>query len=148
MTGPAVLALFIHNQNRKEAPMSRKAWERSAALVRTLPGTVILQVIEICTGHNILKPGALAEAGLPAEVVTYLTRTYSSGDSPKQTLFVDDKPVRSLDGIWGLNALRHIAEAVGATYEEALGRGREASNIKSALHGHFSRPLDSPDDRQ
>ena len=63
--------------------MSKRTWERSAAIVRTLPGEVILKAAGHCSGHNILDPKAFSDAGIPAEVVEYLTRTYKSDGSPR-----------------------------------------------------------------
>jgi hypothetical protein len=56
--------------------MSKRSRERSAAMVRTLPGEVILKAASHCSGHNILDPKAFSDAGIPAEVVTHLTRIY------------------------------------------------------------------------
>jgi len=127
--------------------MSQKSWERSAALVRTLPREVILKAAGRCDGHNILDPKAFMDAGIPDAVVTHLTRTYQSDGSPKGSIFVNGKAVRSLKGIYGLDALRFFASALGVEYKDAIGRGFEASNIHSALHKHFStvgtaKPID------
>jgi hypothetical protein len=117
--------------------MPKTARERSAALLRTLPGPVILQAADLCTGHNILKPEAIIAAGIPESIVTCLTRTYRSGESPKESLFIDGRRVESLKGIWGLDSLRFFAGAFEVAYEEAFGRGTEAARIRAALHLHF-----------
>ena len=118
--------------------MSKKTWERSAALVRTLPGEVILKAAGHCSGHNILDPKAFSDAGIPTELVEHLTRTYKSDGSPKGSIFVGGKPVKSLEGIYGLDALRFFALALGVKYKDAIGRGFEASNIHVALREHFA----------
>jgi hypothetical protein len=118
--------------------MPKSARERSAALLRTLPGPVILQATDLCTGHNILKPAAMTEAGIPESVVTCLIRTYRSGETPKESLFVDGQRVETLQGIWGLDALRFFAGALDVEYEQALGRGTEAARIRTALHRRFA----------
>ncbi len=117
--------------------MSQKAWERSAALVRTLPREVVLKAANHCSGHNILDPKAFSDAGVPAEVVTHLTRIYKSDGSPKGSIFVDGQPVKSPEGIYGLDALRFFASALGVEYSDAIGRGFEAANIHRALQSHF-----------
>jgi hypothetical protein len=118
--------------------MSKQSWERSAALVRTLPGEVILKAAGRCDGHNILDPNAFIDAGIPDEVVTHLTRTYQLDGSPKGSIYVNGKAVKSLKGIYGSDALRFFASALGVEYKDAIGRGFEASSIYSALHKHFA----------
>jgi hypothetical protein len=124
--------------------MPKSARERSAALLRTLPGPVILQAAGLCTGHNILKPEAIIVAGIPESVVTCLTRTFSSGESPKESLFVDGRRIEPLEGIWGLDALRFFAGAFDVAYAEAFGRGTEAARIRAALHLHFEAAATPP----
>jgi hypothetical protein len=119
--------------------MSNKTWERSAAIVRTLPGAVILKAAGHCGGHNILDPKAFLEAGIPSDVVTHLTRTHKSDGSPKGSIFVRGHAVKSLEGIYGLDALRFFASALDVKYKDAIGRGFEASNIHVALREHFAR---------
>jgi hypothetical protein len=118
--------------------MSKSRWERSAAIVRTLPGEVILKAASHCSGHNILDPKVFSDAGIPAQVVTFLTRTYKSDGSPKGSIFVQGQAVKSLVGIYGLDALRFFASALDLKYKDAIGRGFEASNIHVALRQHFS----------
>jgi hypothetical protein len=114
--------------------MPKTARDRSAALLRTFPGPVILQAAGLCTGHNILKPEAIIVAGIPESVVTCVTRTFSSGESPKE----------SLEGIWGLAAIRFFAGAFDVAYAEAFGRGTEAARIRAALHLHFEAAATPP----
>ena len=118
--------------------MSKRSWERSAAIVRTLPGGVILKAAGRCSGHNILDPKAFLDAGIPEEVTKHLTRTYKSDGSPKGSIFVEGKSVKSLEGIYGLDALRFFASALELKYKDAIGRGFEASNIHVALRQHFA----------
>ena len=68
----------------------------------------------------------------------HLTRTYKSDGSPKGSIFVDGKSVKSLEGIYGLDALRFFASALDVKYKDAIGRGFEASNIHVALRPHFA----------
>jgi hypothetical protein len=122
---------------KMEDTMTKKSWERSAAVVRTLPGEIVLKAASHCSGHNILDPKAFSDAGIPAEVVTHLTRNYKSDGSPKGSIYVGGKPVKSLEGIYGLDALRFFASALGVEYRDAIGRGFEAANIHRALQSHF-----------
>ena len=101
-------------------------------------GRAILTAAALCDGHSILKPDALADSGLPQEVVGYLTRTYRSDGTPKGTVFVDGRPVAELRGVYGLDALRFFASSLGVEYRRALGRGFEASNIRDALSRHLA----------
>ena len=115
---------------------------RLVELVRQLPADVVLRIASLCDGHSILKPQAFADAGLPDQVVQHLTRTYRSDGSPKGTIFVDGQPVPELQGIYGLDCLRFLADGLDVSYRRALGRGFEASNIRTALAEHFTHPTD------
>jgi hypothetical protein len=112
--------------------------ERAAAALRACDPQVILRAAALCDGHCILKPEALLEAGLPAAVVEHLTATHRSDGTPKGTLFVAGQPVAELRGVYGLDALRFLAAALGVEYRRALGRGFEAANIRDALRRHVS----------
>lgn len=99
---------------------------------------VILKAADLCDGHSIFDPQAFLEAGLPAEVVDHVTRTYQSDpSSPKSTLFVHGQPVAEVSGVYGLDLLRFLAQALGVQHAPALGRGYEARRLQAALHAHF-----------
>jgi len=118
--------------------VTQKQYRRLADLARSMPPGAIRAAADLCDGHGIVRPEALVDAGLPVEVVAHLTRTHRSDGSPKGTLFVDGRPVESLTGVYGLDALRFLAAALGVEYRDAIGRGFEAQNIKAALAVHLS----------
>ncbi len=109
--------------------------------VRDCDGAVLLKAAGLCDGHCILAPQALLDVGLPAAVVEHVTRTYKSDGSPKGTIFVSGQPVAELRGVYGLDLLRFLAEALDVKYRSAIGRGFEAQNIQLALNQYFrSKP--------
>ncbi len=122
----------------------RTDFKKLTEQVCQLPPETILRAAARCDGHGILKPEALTDAGFPAEVVAYLTTRHQSDGSPKGTIFVNGEPVKELTGVYGLDALRFIADALDLKYQRALGRGTEAANIRSALHRHLGCSPNSP----
>jgi len=121
--------------------MDKRNYQKLAARVRALPPEVVLRAAAVCDGHTVLDPRAFLDAGLPMDVVDHLTRTHRSDPShPKSTLFVDGRPVEELSGVYGLDALRFLADALGVAYARALGRGFEARNIRAALQRHLATP--------
>ncbi len=117
--------------------MKSRDRNRLADTVRQLSPEILLKAASLCDGHSILKPEAFIEAGLPADVVEYLTRSYKSDGSPKGTIFVAGRPVKELKGVYGLDVLRFLASALGVEYRSAIGRGFEAQNIQQALRQHL-----------
>jgi len=118
--------------------MTQHDLNRIAELVRRTDPRAILRAAGVCDGHGIVEPAALIDAGLPEEVVAQLTATHRSGDDHKSTLYVDGRPVEAVTGVYGLDALRFIALALGVAYPTKLGRGSQAAAIRSALREHLS----------
>lgn len=118
--------------------MTRSRYQRICELIRACPPEVIHRAASRCDGHSIFLPQAFLDDGLPQEVVSYLTRSHRSDGTPKGTIFVEGQPVKDLEGIYGLDLLRLLAEALNITYRSAIGRGFEAQNIQSALRQHFA----------
>jgi hypothetical protein len=85
-------------------------------------------------GHSIFPADVLVELGWPAEAVEAVCTVHESGDSVKTTIFGrDGLPVKSLSGWYSLDVLRLIANVLGVTYEEKMGRGFQARAIYAAL---------------
>src|SRR4051794_16391597 len=117
--------------------MRKREYARLVDSTKQCSPEAILRAASLCDGHSILKPDALVAAGLPADVVEHLTTRYESDGSPKGTIFVGGRAVRRLTGVYGLDALRFMAAALGVEYRDAIGRGFEAQNIRAALHSHL-----------
>ncbi|CAN5621281.1 hypothetical protein BH10PLA1_BH10PLA1_17180 [soil metagenome] len=117
--------------------MTQTQYQNLVGQVRGSDKEVLLRAAGLCDGHSIVDPKAFIEAGLPATVVDHVTRTHKSDGSPKGTIFVSGQPVPELRGVYGLDLLRFLADALGVQYRSAIGRGFEAQNIQSALHQHF-----------
>ena len=116
--------------------MKKKDLQKLIELVRALPKDVVLKAAYRCDGWTIFKPEAFLDAGLPKEVVDYVTHTHGSDGSPKGTIFVEGEPVKALTGVYGLDLLRFLANALDIEYRRAMGRGFEAQNIQAALKQH------------
>ena len=113
--------------------MKQKDYQKLIEQVRALPAETILAAADQCDGHTIFKPQAFIDVGLPQSVVDHCTTTHSSDGSPKGTIFVEGHPVKELSGVYGLDLLRFLANALGVDYAAAIGRGFEAWNIQTAL---------------
>ena len=124
--------------------MRRREYEQLVDAVRRCGPEAILRAAARCDGHCILNPEALTEAGLPPAVVGHLTRTHRSDGTPEGTIFVAGEPVAELRGVYGLDALRFLAAALGVDYPPALGRGFEAANIRQALRRHLGAAPPTP----
>jgi len=117
--------------------VNKRNVQKVIAMVKDASPEVILRAAALCDGHSILDPKGFIDAGVPQPVVEYLTHTHQSDGSPKGTIFTDGQPVEELRGIYGLDALRFFASALGVEYRRAMGRGFEAANIQIALRQHF-----------
>jgi len=124
--------------------VKRRDYQQLADAMRRCGPEVILRAAGRCDGHSILKPEALADAGLPPAVVEHLTTTHRSDGTPKGTIFVAGQPVAELRGVYGLDALRFLAAALGVEYRDAIGRGFEAQNIQAALRRHLGETESPP----
>jgi hypothetical protein len=70
-------------------------------------------------------------------VVKHLARVHRSDGTPKGAIFVRGQPVKRLEGVYGLELLRFLADALDVQYTHAFGRGTEAARIRQALHEHL-----------
>lgn len=123
--------------------MAKKKLDHAVRLIRETNPAVILKAASLCDGHTILNPEAFIDAGLAAEVVEFATTTYKSDGSPKGTIFVRGEPVPELTGVYGLNLLTLLADALGVRYRSCMGRGFQASAIQEALRRHLLPPTSS-----
>lgn len=117
--------------------MTRSTFDTVQQTIRETDTDVLWRIATTCDGHGILDPRKLIEAGLPVEAVAYFTETLKSDGTPKGTIFVDGKPVDSLDGVYGLRLLEAIAMALNVTYPSFMGRGYQARVIQAALRSHL-----------
>jgi hypothetical protein len=124
--------------------MKRKEYQKLIEQVRTLPAETILTAAYRCDGHTIFKPEAFLDAGLPDNIVNHFTRSHGSDGSPKGTIFVNGDPVKELTGVYGLDLLRFLADALNVEYQEAMGRGTQARHIQAALKQHFDAGGSAP----
>ncbi len=97
---------------------------------------VILRAASVYDGHTI--PRRWPRRGC-REVVDALTTTYRSDGTPKGTIFVEGEPVPELRGVYGLDALKFMATALGVKLPSFIGRGFQAQGIQRALHDHFKK---------
>lgn len=117
--------------------MSRTTLDTAYRLIRDTVPAVLWRVATMCDGHGIIAPRKLIEAGLAEDAVSYFTETLKSDGTHKGTIFVEGKPVKSLDGVYGLRLLEAIASALDVTYLSFMGRGYQARAIQAALRVHL-----------
>ena len=116
--------------------------DRLVELVKQCGPEVILRVASICDGHTIFVPKVFVDAGLPAEIVEHLTTTHRSGGAPQSTLFVQGRTTPELRGVYGLDLLRFLADALSIEYQQPMGRGLEARKIHAALLRQLAPPAE------
>ena len=117
--------------------MTRPDYQKLVALIRQTDPQIILRVAGRCDGHTIFKPEAFTDLGLAPEIVEAFTHTHKSDGSPKGSIFVGGQAVQSLKGVYGLDLLEFLAQALDVKYRGCLGRGFQAAAIQQALQAHF-----------
>ena len=122
--------------------MSRTTFDTVQRIIHDTDPAVLWRIAAMCDGHGIIDPRKLSEAGLAEAAVNYFTETLKSDGTPKGTIFVEGKPVESLDGVYGLRLLEAMASALGVTYQSFMGRGYQARAIQAALRVHLG--VDEP----
>lgn len=97
---------------------------------------IVLAAADICDGHTIFTPDAFLEIGVPQELVDRCTFEHESDFSnPKYTISgPDGKPLETLKGVYGLDALASMVRDFDLDYEPKLGRGFQARVYQEALH--------------
>jgi hypothetical protein len=101
---------------------------------------VILAVADICDGHTIMKPKAFLDLGLHKDMVKAHTNVIKSDFSDhKSTIFgPDGKPVKSMEGVYGLDVLSDIVRQLKLEYRDFFGRGSQAREWQRAILAHFA----------
>ena len=103
--------------------------------------TAIESGVLIGDGHSIFPPTFYSTL-VEVEVLDRagLVRTFRSDYSnPKTTIFDRaGNPIDSMTGVYNLDVLEWIADALDVTYHPALGRGSQAQYIVNALRAWAS----------
>lgn len=96
----------------------------------------IYRLLDVCNGWGILRPESLIEFGLPEAIANELTEVFESNlFDHKATIYVEEKRVNQLRGIYGLRLLEYIAKRINADCSGviATGRGTQAEQLKEAI---------------
>lgn len=106
-----------------------------------IPAKVILAVADICDGHTIMKPAAFLKLGLHKDMVKAHTNvTHSDFSDYKATIFDNKtgKPVKSMEGVYGLDVLSDIVHQLKLNYHDFLGRGSQAREWQRVIEERFN----------
>lgn len=105
-----------------------------------IPVKVILAAADICDGHTIMKPEAFLKLGLHKDMVKAHTSVIKSDFSDhKSTIFgPDGKPVKSMEGVYGLDVLSDIVHQLKLEYRDYFGRGSQAREWQRVIVEHFN----------
>lgn len=105
-----------------------------------VPAKVIKAAIEMCDGHTILKPEAFLNVGVPPAMVKAHTHTIKSNfNDPKYTIFgPDGKPVKSMEGVYGLDVLADIVRQFNLECRDFFGRGSQAREYERVILEHLA----------
>jgi len=99
------------------------------------PSIEVVKAILSVVGGDV--PGIYPLATFPdvaQEWVKPLLRTYKSDGTPKGSITSDSgKSVKAIEGVYSLDLLRAVGDALGVTWQEAFGRGTEARRITAAI---------------
>ncbi len=83
-------------------------------------------------GHGIVSPAYYAERGFPLALVKHLERRIRSG-AGKYAITRPDETIGDVTGISSLTFHFFIANSLGLTYDEKLGRGSQARSLRQAI---------------
>jgi hypothetical protein len=118
-----------------------KAKNKDMTRWENIPAKVILAVADICDGHTIMKPKAFLELGLHKDMVKAHTNvTHSDFSDYKATIFDNKtgKPVKSMEGVYGLDVLSDIVHQLKLNYHDFLGRGSQAREWQRVIVERFN----------
>jgi hypothetical protein len=119
-----------------------KAKKKDMTRWANIPAKVILAAADICDGHSIINPEAFLKLGVPKAMVKAHTRTIKSDFSDHKATIFDNKtgkPVKSMDGVYGLDLLADIVYQLELPYREFFGRGSQARDWQRAIVEHFDK---------
>ena len=125
----------------KAAKPKAKAKNKDMTRWDNIPAKVILAVADICDGHTIMKPAAFLKLGLHKDMVKAHTNvTHSDFSDYKATIFDNKtgKPVKSMEGVYGLDVLSDIAHQLKLNYHDFLGRGSQAREWQRVIEERFN----------
>lgn len=109
-----------------------------------VPTGTIREVLELCTGHNILSTEALIERGIPEAIIQPLVSTHeSSRRSPSSMIFANDGGVLgAATGVYDLELLNAICRDYGVSTDTPyMGRGYQARDLRDRLTQHFEKSI-------
>ena len=117
-----------------------KAKNKDMTRWENIPAKVILAVADICDGHTIMKPEAFLKLGLHKDMVKAHTSVIKSDFSDyKSTIFgPNGKPVKSMEGVYGLDVLADIVHQLKLNYNDFFGRGTQAREWQRVIVEHFN----------
>lgn len=97
---------------------------------------VIRKVVEQIGGDGwtIYSPASFLEVGVPANLVKLHTRKHRSGATPKSRIVTSMGPVKSLEGVYGLEVTDKIVYDLGLNVRSFMGRGFQAGANLSAIN--------------
>ncbi len=87
-------------------------------------------------GHTVWESKAWEETGLPLEFLSRVIQNHASEKgNPKETIFSskDGSVINECWGIYGLDALRSIANDLGCEQSRMHGRGFEAQDLTDKI---------------
>lgn len=127
-------------QQEAEAYHLRQEKRKAAGeLIRKMAPKKLMKVVNGLDGHGIFDPAWLQKQGMPADVVDAYTTIQKSDMSHPKGMIFDEKGnvLASLKGVYGLDLLYGIADALDVKYTSCIGRGFQARAIQGALEQHF-----------
>lgn len=82
-------------------------------------------------GHSIWDPAVLE--GFPPEFRQRYEKIHQSGDTYKETIFIENGIAQYLEGVYGLDVLEDLCRILKLDYHRARGRGFRARACTEAL---------------
>lgn len=115
-----------------------RQWATIAAEIRACKPEVILKAAELCDGWTIFDPKVFLDAGLPPDFVARFDRGHRSGAGKYAISDGKGKPLDGCRGVYGLDLIEGLCDALGVEKSPCHGRGFRADGCMAALQRHFS----------